>query len=437
LLGRLGVEFEGARSPAYRVCLPDRELEIVSDTGRFERELARVFPGRERAKRAFWRFQEAVGAKMFRVAARGPRLPVRGVGDLAHDLRLLGAPGLAAAATWGVTAGQVLGMLGLGREREFRALVAMLLQDTAQAGPETVPFVVAATCLQAYRLGMSRPRGGMKALAEGIGGRFRELGGDLRTGTLVDRVEEDGGGGFVVVTRRRQRIAARQVVFNTPLDLATKLLGRPLEHAIGRAEKRSRAEWGAFTAYLAIDREAVPDEAPLFHQVLRDYDRPIHDGNNVLVSLSPLGDPGYGPEEVRVATLSTHVRPADWLGLSTEDHEEKKTEYAGRMLGALDRALPGASAALKHTEYGTPRAFNRYTRRTAGAVGGPPVRRGNSLFRAVGADALGTGLWLVGDSVFPGQGTMAVVLSAGRVVERITGRSGAEPRAVDGARRGG
>jgi hypothetical protein len=56
-------------------------------------------------------------------------------------------------------------------------------------------------------------------------------------------------------------------------------------------------------------------------------------------------------------------------------------------------------------------------------VGGPPVSRTNSNFLAVGSDVFGPGLWVVGDSVFPGQGTMAVVLSAVRVVERITGRS--------------
>jgi hypothetical protein len=51
------------------------------------------------------------------------------------------------------------------------------------------------------------------------------------------------------------------------------------------------------------------------------------------------------------------------------------------------------------------------------------VSRSNSNFLAVGSDVFGRGLWVVGDSVFPGQGTMATVLSAIRVVERITGRS--------------
>ena len=72
-----------------------------------------------------------------------------------------------------------------------------------------------------------------------------------------------------------------------------------------------------------------------------------------------------------------------------------------------------------HAEFASPRSFRRYTRRTAGAVGGAPVSRSNSNFLAVGPDVLGPGLWVVGDSVFPGQGTMATVLSA------IRGRSNA------------
>ncbi len=263
-------------------------------------------------------------------------MPARGLGDLVHDLRILGPRGLLAAATSALTVQDVLNLLGLGRNAPFRAMIAMLLQDTAQAGPEIVPFANAAACLHAYRSGMSRPRGGMRALAEGIGRRFVELGGDLRTATLVDRVEAiaarprgegDGEGsrpGFVVVTRRRHRLLARQVAFNLPLDLAARLLDRPLSGGLARSERKSRAAWSAFTGYLAIGRDAVPDETPLFHQVLQSYDRPLHDGNNVLVSLSPVEDEGYGPPTVRVATLSTHTRPGDWEDLDADAYRERR-----------------------------------------------------------------------------------------------------------------
>ncbi len=447
LLDVLGVPFAAEPTPSYRVVLPDRRLDIAADPNRFAASLLAAFPPGDGitpdALRRFWRLQQAVGARLFSAAADVPRLPARGPADLVHDLRILGVGGLLAAMTSAVTVRDVLRLLGLGRDRAFSALVAMLLEDTAQAGPESVPFANAAACLHAYRGGMSRPRGGMRALVEGIGRRFAELGGDLRTATLVDRVEvlptarevgdgpvdSDSDARFAVVTRRRQRILARQVAFNLPLDLAARLLDRPVSGRLGRAERKSRAAWSAFTGYLAIDRSAVPDDAPLFHQVLQSYDRPTHDGNNVLVSLSPVEDPGYGPATVRVATLSTHTRPADWEGLDEEAHRAKKAEFQARLLAALGRALPDAPNALAHAEFGTPRSFRRYTRRTLGAVGGAPVSRSNSNFLAVGPDVLGPGLWVVGDSVFPGQGTMAAVLSGIRVVERIAGISWASIRA--------
>ena len=163
---------------------------------------------------------------------------------------------------------------------------------------------------------------------------------------------------------------------------------------------------------------------------MQSYDRPLHDGNNVLVSLSPVEDEGYGPSSVRVATLLTHTRPADWEGLDADAYRAKKADHEARLVAALARALPDAPNALVHAEFASPRSFRRYTRRTGGAVGGAPVSRSNSNFLAVGPDVMGRGLWLVGDSVFPGQGTMSTVLSAIRVVERITGVSWTAMRAL-------
>src|SRR3954447_26693597 len=44
LLNVLGIEFEAVRSPAYRVHLPDRRLDIVADPAAFEAASAAAFP---------------------------------------------------------------------------------------------------------------------------------------------------------------------------------------------------------------------------------------------------------------------------------------------------------------------------------------------------------------------------------------------------------
>ncbi len=68
LLKGIGARFESALTPSYRVHLPDRALDIGPDSRAFEAASAAAFPGRDKARRLFWRIQEAVGSKLFRVA---------------------------------------------------------------------------------------------------------------------------------------------------------------------------------------------------------------------------------------------------------------------------------------------------------------------------------------------------------------------------------
>lgn len=425
LLGLLDARFQGRRTSYYRALLPDREIAIHADRDRFEREIVAAFPELPAASLLkFWRLQERVGTSLLRSGARIPRFPPRSLVDVAHNLRILGLSGLQAAAYGVSTVDFMLRRLGLDRNVALRTLIAMLLQDTAQAGPDVVPFANACACLQAYRSGMSRPEGGMKALFSALLDRFQAAGGAFEPATIVERVERRQDLGFTVHTRRRDfEVRAETVAFSLPPELAAGIAGIELKGRLARAETRSRAVWSAVMAYAAIDRNAISDDAPLFHQAALDYDRPLHDGNNVLISLSPPGDLGYGPAEVRIATLSTHTNPSDWLNLDRSGRESRKQTVGARLIAALERALPGASQSIRHREFASPASFARYTRRSEGRVGGPPVLRSNSNLFALDSAILGRGLWLVGDSVFPGQGTLATLISAIRVVQRITGKS--------------
>jgi hypothetical protein len=64
---------------------------------------------------------------------------------------------------------------------------------------------------------------------------------------------------------------------------------------------------------------------------------------------------------------------------------------------------------------GTPVTFQRFTRRAWGWVGGFPQ---TNLFRAWGP-RLAANLWLVGDSIFPGQSTAVVALGGLRVAGAV------------------
>jgi phytoene dehydrogenase-like protein len=88
-----------------------------------------------------------------------------------------------------------------------------------------------------------------------------------------------------------------------------------------------------------------------------------------------------------------------------------KAELAAKILAVAETALPGLRHAARLVLPGTPVTFQRFTRRARGWVGGFPQL---SLMRTLGP-RLSPNLWLVGDSIFPGQSTAAVALGGLRV----------------------
>ena len=96
-------------------------------------------------------------------------------------------------------------------------------------------------------------------------------------------------------------------------------------------------------------------------------------------------------------------------------YEARKLDFTQRMLCAAEIALPGLRQAASLVLPGTPVTFQRFTRREKGWVGGFPQ---TSLFQAIGP-RLAPRLWLVGDSIFPGQSIAAVALGGLRVAEEV------------------
>jgi phytoene dehydrogenase-like protein len=81
-------------------------------------------------------------------------------------------------------------------------------------------------------------------------------------------------------------------------------------------------------------------------------------------------------------------------------------------------------ADVRHVMTASPRTFERFTRREEGAVGGVPRRAGLGNYLELGPRPVMDGLWLVGDSVFPGQSTLATALGGVRTASRILAAGG-------------
>ena len=160
----------------------------------------------------------------------------------------------------------------------------------------------------------------------------------------------------------------------------------------------------------------MPPDVPLHHQVL--VREPFGEGNSVFLSLSLPDDAARAPQGQRALTISTHTRLEPWWRLFEHErdaYEARKHEYTHRVLAAAELALPGLRQAARLVLPGTPVSFQRFTHRSLGWVGGFPQ---TNLFRASGP-RLGPNLWLVGDSIFPGQSVLAVALGGMRVADAM------------------
>jgi phytoene dehydrogenase-like protein len=126
-----------------------------------------------------------------------------------------------------------------------------------------------------------------------------------------------------------------------------------------------------------------------------------------------------GPAGQRTATLSTHTDVGSWWRLRHTDrsaYHARRDDYVEKLLAGAETAVPGIRQAITLCLPGTPVTFQFYTRRPQGMVGGFPQ---TSLFDVRGPATGLPNLWLVGDSIFPGQSTAGVTLGGMRVAAAV------------------
>lgn len=414
--------------PAMVVHLPDGERIARWGSDRRHAEHRAAFG---RAGDGFWRWQEATADALWDLALALPPWPPQSAAEamrlahaagawLARDPRRRLSPALAADGLRPVAARLA------GAPDRLRLFVDAGLLIAAQATSARVNALYGAAALDLPRRGVVELAGGMGAIAEALAARVRAGGGRVRYKHAAARIVFEGGRPVAVETARGRRFAADVVVANLPAANLARLLGDAAPPALRRAPAAPRDGWGAFTVHVGVDAAVVPPDAVLHHQVVRGT--PLGEGNSVFVSVSPGWDPGRAPAGRRAVTISTHTALAPWWEVLAADraaYARRKAAWAARCIEAAEVALPGLRDAAALVLPGTPVTFARFTGRADGWVGGFPQTH---LFRARGP-GVAPGIWMVGDSIFPGQSTAATALGGLRVAAAILdGAAAARPR---------
>ena len=410
---RLGLPIVARRLDlAMRVHLPDRDVAVTTDRAAWDDERRRAFPALGRGGDRFWERTRRLGGVAHDLAARRPTLPIGSAYDLLDAARLIG-PGVFGAvpalpALW-QTVGDLLHAAGSADDVPHRCFVDNQLLISMQCLSSECVALSGALALDVYRYGTYALPSGTATIATDLVSALEARGGAIHYRAWAHRLAR-AAGRWSVATADGQRFEAHAVIANLPPANLVSLLEGPTPTSLVAATRRRVQPWGAVVLYAALDPTELPGPLPRYHQIVDSYDGALEDGGSCFVSL-------FGPEQGRAGaparlTVSTHTRVEPWWGLPDRAaYLEAKQRLGERLLAAAERAIPDLRTRLQFSEVSTPRTFWRWTGRHEGRVGGVAQTPANANLLAQSHRTALPGLFLCGDSVFPGQGTIGVTLS--------------------------
>ena len=412
-----------AASPAYVVRLPDgRDVRVGSAAEEFEDDLRAAFPECADAAVNFYRQIAPVGEALRRVARRVPDL--RTASRLRRARAALPEIRVARRVLAGLNQ-TVARHLARGSHR-FKRFVDVQLQTFGQRDSDACAYLYGAVALMLPRWGMYAIRGGASGLADALTESIKKSGGTVRFDSTVLRLAYDAAGRAVGVDLLSgERVeATRAVVSNlTVWDTYGKLVGTSRTPEAVRRRLKELRGWGAYLLYLGMDEEAarrLPAEHVLAltdWQEGREYDP---EGAQFMFASAPEWD-ARAPEGKRAVTVSTFTEASQWFSYHEDEteHEEQDQRALEAWWERIHKALPELGAGVEVIETASPRTFHGYTRRRLGMVGG--VGQSLDVFgpRALTHRTALPNLYMVGDTVFPGQGVAGVTQSALIVADEL------------------
>ncbi len=408
--------------PLVEFRTPERSLVVGRDRAAFVESLCAA-PGAPAAGiRAFFAEQRRVADVLWEILDEPELLPPFNVAALlAHAkriprylplLRHIGRPVRADLERHGIA--------------DHRPLVEYLdglCQITVQCGVDEAESPFALGTIDYYYRGTGHVRGGIGSLAWGLLKGLEVAGGEACMADGVTGLRREGDAW--VVSSRGGDVRARHVVANMlPHDVA-RLLGdgddglAALRRSLAKTARRVDDGWGACMLYLATRPPAEADDQAHHLELVADPTAPYLEGNHVFCSISGAHDGARAPDGQRTITVSTHV---PMKSLATQDDEGVAASIAAiqeRMRATIATLAPEWWAGVTHELTASPRTFERFTGRHQGLVGGIPRRAGWLPYLRLLETPRARGLHLVGDSVFPGQSTLAVALGGVRTAARI------------------
>lgn len=403
--------------PSMTVRLDGEQIIRYKDRVKWIAEAGRVF-GNPQAQRAFWEEALKISDTVWKISLKNPFFPPQSIKDwgrLAISNSLLDVWVLPYAIR---SVQDVMRNFGVDTPK-FRRFVDEQLMITAQSKSEDTSFLFGAAGLTYTNYSNFYVPGGLLEMINSIRAFIQQKEGALYTREAVNHIirkEEE----FIVQTKKGNNYQAPIVVSNIPIWNMKDITSGEMKIYFEEESKDFDEAWGAITLGIATT-DTYPEDLSLHHQVhLKEGERiPYTNSESLFVSMSQRGDTERAPEGNRTLNISCHASPERWFSLSG-DYEAAKKQTEDFIVETLKQKLPGFSnTEIKTIHTATPVTWQNWVYRKKGRVGGIPQSMARSLLKWIPNQSPFSGLYLVGDTTYPGQGIPGVTLSGINVYWRI------------------
>ena len=411
--------------PACIVDLNDgsKPIPIWFEKSKWVAEQEMQFPG----SRRFWTLCNLIHQSNWIFANNNPVLPISNSWDFFQLIKALVPSNLVTGALLKSTIFDLLRICGLSHNERLIKFLNLQLKLYSQEDVYNTAALYGSTVLQMCQQphGLWHLKESMQSLSEALESSLRKTGVNLIFGQKVNSLNFDDLNMSWKVTAISKKNSfdyqSKDLIYTPPPQSLLEHLKEPLNTKHGYKNRLLNLPnpSGALVFYSALKKEHIKKISSNHYQFVS------HEFGSLFVSISEDGD-GRAPKGEVTLIASIFTKTKDWLNLDKQKYLDRKNDFLKKISLELESYFEIAPENWLHRELATPLGFQKWTNRPNGIVGG--LGQNPDIFGLFGLSSRTPfeGLWLCGDSIYPGEGTAGVSQSALMVSRQILASKGVD-----------
>ena len=393
-----------------------KPINIWYEKNKWIKEREIQFPGSQN----FWKICTLIHNSNWQFANNNPVLPVSNLWDFSQFVKALNPSNLLTGILLKSSMFDLLRISGCHKDKRLVEFLNLQLKLYSQENVFETAALYGCTVLQIsqYPYGLWHLQKSMQSLSSSIEDFLRTKNVNIIFGQKVNKVFFDANNNcWEIIANNKTnsfKYIADDVIYTAPPQSLLNHLETNSEISKkykARLKKISQPT-GALVFYSALKTEHIKRNYSNHYQFCHE------ELGSLFVSISNDGD-GRAPEGEITLIASLFTTPKEWFDLDRNKYILQKRKFLQMISKSLEDKFLISSENWLHRELATPLGFEKWTNRPKGIVGG--LGQNPNIFGLFGLSSRTPlkGLWLCGDSIYPGEGTAGVSQSALMVSRQI------------------